>query len=119
MVPTSRLSEEQLRAMADDAFEVLNWARRHGMKRDQQVVEVTKAFEVRLGYRPHPTESAPKGCHGRSVVIAAGVAIGFVGWIIGLIAGFSVARDDSSGVTVFLLIVSLALWVISYAMVTP
>lgn len=46
-----RLSDEQLRSLANDAFEVLNWARRTGFRRDQQVNEVVKAFEVRLGYR--------------------------------------------------------------------
>lgn len=50
---TMRLSRDQLRALADDAFDVMNWARRNGMRRDQQLDEVVKAFEVRLGY-PEP-----------------------------------------------------------------
>lgn len=64
MVPTSRLTDQQLHALADDAFEVLNWARRLGMKREQQLAEVTKAFEVRLGYRPHPVENAARAAMG-------------------------------------------------------
>ncbi len=51
MVPTSRLSPEQLRELADDAFVVMNWAKRKGMRRDRQIDETVKAFEVTLGYR--------------------------------------------------------------------
>ncbi|MCV0395432.1 MAG: hypothetical protein K5872_22050 [Rhizobiaceae bacterium] len=47
----SRLTPDHLRALADDAFEVMNWARRMGMGRKQQLDEVVKAFEVTLGYR--------------------------------------------------------------------
>ena len=45
-----RLTDEQLRHLADDSFEVMNWARRNGMRREQQLDEVVKAFRVRLGY---------------------------------------------------------------------
>lgn len=51
MVPASRLTEQQLRDLAADSFDVLNWARRLGMKRNQQVDELVRTFEVRLGYR--------------------------------------------------------------------
>lgn len=51
MVPSSRLSEQQLRDLAADSFDVLNWARRLGLKREQQVDELVRTFEVRLGYR--------------------------------------------------------------------
>ncbi len=47
----SRLSPDQLRELADDAFVVLNWAKRQGFNRDQQIDEVVKTFEVKLGYR--------------------------------------------------------------------
>lgn len=46
-----RLSTEQLRLLADDAFVVLNWARRNGFNRDKQISELVRTFEVRLGYR--------------------------------------------------------------------
>lgn len=46
-----RITDEQLRGLADDAFVVLNWARRLGFDRERQQAEVVKAFEVRLGYR--------------------------------------------------------------------
>ena len=52
-----RLSTEQLRLLADDAFEVLNWAKRLGLPRERQVAETVKAFEVRLGYRAPVTQS--------------------------------------------------------------
>ena len=55
MVPTSRLSEQQLHALADDAFEVLNWARRHGLKRDQQVAEERRLIKELY------VEALPKG----------------------------------------------------------
>lgn len=47
----TRLTDQQLRDLADDAFTVLNWARRMGFNREKQKTEVVKAFEVRLGYR--------------------------------------------------------------------
>lgn len=31
--------------LAEDAFEVLNWARREGMKRNKQLEQVVAAFE--------------------------------------------------------------------------
>jgi len=52
---TTRLSSGQLLALADDAFVVLNWAKRNGMNRQQQLAEVVKTFEVRLGYRKPKT----------------------------------------------------------------
>ncbi|AMS41204.1 hypothetical protein [Aminobacter aminovorans] len=48
---TPRLSDEQLRALADDAFVVLNWAKRNRMTRELQLDQVVRTFEVRLGYR--------------------------------------------------------------------
>lgn len=45
---TPRITEATLHALADDAFQVLNWARRMGMKRDQQQAEVVKAFRLTL-----------------------------------------------------------------------
>ena len=47
----TRLTDRQLRELADDAFTVLNWARRNGFDRERQLAEVVKAFEVQLGYR--------------------------------------------------------------------
>ena len=35
-------------ALAEDAFEVLNWARREGMKRDKQLEQVVEAYEKTL-----------------------------------------------------------------------
>lgn len=49
--PQSRLSPETLAQLADDAFTVLNWARRLGMNRERQIEQVVKTFEIRLGYR--------------------------------------------------------------------
>jgi hypothetical protein len=43
-----------LRVMADDAFEVLNWARRQGFKREKQLDEVVNAYRKTL----RETESA-------------------------------------------------------------
>lgn len=34
--------------LAEDAFEVLNWARREGMKRDRQLEQVVEAYEKTL-----------------------------------------------------------------------
>lgn len=34
--------------MAEDAFEVMNWARREGMKRDKQLEQVVEAYEKTL-----------------------------------------------------------------------
>lgn len=47
----TRLTDEQLHALADDAFTVLNWARRLGFGRERQVKELVRTFEVPLGYR--------------------------------------------------------------------
>lgn len=35
-------------AMAEDAFDVLNWARREGMKKNEQLKEVVEAYEKTL-----------------------------------------------------------------------
>jgi len=37
-----------LKVMAEDAFEVLNWARREGMKKDQQLEQVVEAYTKTL-----------------------------------------------------------------------
>lgn len=37
-----------LATMANDAFEVLNWARRQGMKRNEQVAQVVEAYKKTL-----------------------------------------------------------------------
>lgn len=50
-----RLTPEQLRELADTAFQTLNWAKRIGLKREQQLDQVVKAFEVTLGYRQPAT----------------------------------------------------------------
>ena len=34
--------------MAEDAFEVMNWARREGLKRDKQLEQVVEAYEKTL-----------------------------------------------------------------------
>lgn len=52
---TTRLPDEQLRALADDAFTILNWAKRQGFNKDRQVEELIRTFEVRLGYREPKT----------------------------------------------------------------
>lgn len=39
---------ELLFHMAEDAFEVLNWARREGLKRDKQLEQVVEAYEKTL-----------------------------------------------------------------------
>lgn len=52
----NRLSTEQLRLLAQDAQEVLWWAFRMRMPKQQQVDETVKAFEVRLGYRAAVTQ---------------------------------------------------------------
>lgn len=56
-----RLTESELRGLAVDAFDVLNWAKRMGLKRDDQIAETVKAFEVRLGYRQPRDELAASG----------------------------------------------------------
>lgn len=55
-----RLPIEALRMLAVDAIEVSQWAIRMGMKREQQVDEIVRAFEVTLGYREaeRPTHHA-------------------------------------------------------------
>lgn len=46
---SERLDDKTLRALADDAFVVINW--RLGFDKEWQIDEVVKTFEVRLGYR--------------------------------------------------------------------
>ncbi|WP_292621910.1 hypothetical protein [Mesorhizobium sp.] len=54
-----RLTDQQLRTLAEDAFTVLNWARRLGFNREQQIAELARTFEVSLGYRePTPPTGA-------------------------------------------------------------
>lgn len=48
----SELTREQLYSLAEDAFEVGNWARRSGMKKPQQLDEMVKAFRKTLGVPP-------------------------------------------------------------------
>lgn len=62
MVPASRLSEQQLRDLADTAFQTLNWAKRVGFKREQQLDEAVKAFEITLGYRAPKTVPETFNC---------------------------------------------------------
>lgn len=51
------MTDEQLRTLATTAFDVLNWARREGMKKDRQIEEVVEAFKVDLGLaEPHEAE---------------------------------------------------------------
>ncbi|WP_168247682.1 MULTISPECIES: hypothetical protein [unclassified Mesorhizobium] len=50
-----RLTDQQLRTLAEDAFTVLNWARRLGFNRDRQIDELVKTFEVSLEYRQPAT----------------------------------------------------------------
>lgn len=40
--------DDVLRVMAEDAFEVLNWARREGMKKGQQLDQVVAAYRKTL-----------------------------------------------------------------------
>jgi hypothetical protein len=40
------MTDEDLTTMANTAFDVLNWARRMGMKRDEQIEQLVKAFRV-------------------------------------------------------------------------
>ncbi len=44
----TNVERDLLRQFAEDAFEVFNWARREGFKRDKQIDEVAKAFTKRL-----------------------------------------------------------------------
>lgn len=57
--------EALLHVMADDAFVVMNWARREGMKRDRQLAEVVRAFRKTLNDANARIESvAPKARDG-------------------------------------------------------
>jgi len=42
------MTDEQLRTMAETAFDVLNWSRRLGMKKPQQIEQVVEGFKVDL-----------------------------------------------------------------------
>ena len=42
------MTDEQLLQMANTAFDVLNWARREGMKKDQQLEQVVSGFKADL-----------------------------------------------------------------------
>ena len=42
------MGDDLLNDLANDAFEVLNWARREGLKRPQQIEQVVSAFKKRL-----------------------------------------------------------------------
>lgn len=57
---TERLTPEQLLDLADTAFQTINWAKRMGLRKPQQVDQVVRAFEVTLGYREasKPAEAA-------------------------------------------------------------
>jgi len=43
-----KIDDAMLRLLAEDAFAVMNWSRREGMKKPQQLDEVVKAFRKRL-----------------------------------------------------------------------
>lgn len=51
-------------------------------------------------------------------MIAVGVAFGFFGWFIALVAGFAIA-DKDPGAGVFMMLVSFMLMCISFGMVAP
>jgi len=57
-----RLTRQELHALAIDAFDVMNWARRVGLKREAQEAELVRTFEVRLGYRKPviPADKEPR-----------------------------------------------------------
>ncbi|TIR34531.1 MAG: hypothetical protein E5X35_07385 [Mesorhizobium sp.] len=73
----SRLTDAQLLELADDAFTVLNWAKRLGFNRERQLQEMVRTFEVRLGYR-QATVSAPasSGANLLPIDVAARIATG-------------------------------------------
>ncbi|TIP13190.1 hypothetical protein [Mesorhizobium sp.] len=72
---TGRLTDAQLVELADDAFAVLNWAKRLGFNRERQVKELVRTFEVRLGYR-QATAPAPTGMNLLPIDVAARIAPG-------------------------------------------
>lgn len=57
---SGRLDDAKLLELADDAFVVLNWAKRQGFDKAKQLEELKKTFEIRLGYREavRPAEAA-------------------------------------------------------------
>lgn len=76
MVPASRLTDAQLIELADDAFTVLNWAKRLGFSRERQLQELVRTFEVRLGYRQATTAPASAGKALLPIDVAARIATG-------------------------------------------
>lgn len=42
------MTEDSLATMATTAFDVFNWARREGMKKDQQIEQVVAAFKMHM-----------------------------------------------------------------------
>lgn len=46
------LTEADLTALAEDMFDIGNWARRVGLKRPAQVDQMRRTMEARLGRRP-------------------------------------------------------------------
>ena len=57
------MTDDQLRRMAKTAFDVLNWARREGMKEKQQLEQVVLGFKVDLAESakdPQYTSSGPQ-----------------------------------------------------------
>jgi hypothetical protein len=62
----SAIPDELLHALADDAFAVLNWAKRMGFPKQQQIDETVKAFKKRLAeteVHPDPQLLAVTGGH--------------------------------------------------------
>jgi len=53
----TEMVSDQLGSLANDAFSVLNWARRMGFNRERQIAELIKTFEVSLGLRAAITQS--------------------------------------------------------------
>jgi len=47
-ITVAKLSDDTLLKMAGTAFDVINWARRMGLKKDQQLAEVVKGFKADL-----------------------------------------------------------------------
>lgn len=74
---TGRLTDAQLVELADDAFTVLNWAKRLGFDKERQLQELVRTFEVRLGYRQAVvTSPASTGTNLLPIDVAARIAGG-------------------------------------------
>lgn len=56
--PKIEISDDILRLLADDAFAVLNWAKRLGLQRERQIDETVKAFKKRLQTGPDVADPA-------------------------------------------------------------